>query len=270
MSIEDQFLDIEGDTSFVRKPTRLSSLPVFTRRKVLAMGETKAGKTYLGGTFPGMLTGKAAILEFDGSLNGLPRNVDKERLAVWQFLHEEINRKRLPLFSILYDLLVAFVPNPHKWETLMIDGLTTLSSLLLDEVMWDGSIGITEKKLVNSKNPANTKANFDEWAALYARLRGLFAVIDALPMNVYCTAMVKRDKNENTGAIVGMPACQGSFRQDAGRHFDAVILLTSKGGKHYAEPKGSSMYPGGIRGYKGPLNIEAPTYQRIFKEDYFA
>lgn len=260
-------------TSPIMQPKLLNGLVSYNRRKICSMGESKAGKTYLGGTFPGMVEGKAGIIECDGSLSGLPKNVNAEKINVFQFLHSDVNnpdpKKRIPLFKLLYELLKSFVPNPYGWKTLMLDGLTTLSSLLLDEVMWDPKIGVSEKKISNEKDPTMTKANFDEWGALLARLQALFSVIDALPMHFYCTAMVKRDKDENSGHIIGMPACQGSFRQEVGRHFDGLILLTCRGGKHYAEPMGSAMYPGGVRGYKGPTSIEAPTYDKIFKEVNF-
>lgn len=270
----DGKLDVSPPVSFIRQPKPLSALPVFTRRKILAYGVTKAGKTHFGGTFPGMKEGKAAIIEVDGSLNGLPRDIAIDEIAVWQFLHSEVNdpdpKKRLKLFNVLYELLKSFVPNPYGWRTLMIDGLTTLASFLLDEVMWDKDIGKSTSALSGERNPTIMKATFDEWGALLARLQALFTVIDALPMNIYVTATVQFNRTDS-GAIIGngMPACQGSFRKEVGKYFDGVIVLQSKGGKHYAYPKGTGNTPGGVRQYTGPTFIEAPTYTKIFKEENF-
>jgi len=251
-------------SSYLRTPRKLSSLPTANRDKIIVYGETGTGKTYLGGTCPGMRSGKAVIIDVDGSLRGLPPGIDP---MVYTFHQHEISTpdktKRIPLFRVLYNLLEGLVTNPEGYETLMIDGLTTLAQFLMDECLWDPTID-------RQKDPTKAKPVWDEYGVLQSKLQSLFTLIDALPMHIYVTAMVQKDKDDLSGRITGMPMCIGSFRQEVGRHFDAQLYSERlPNGKVAVNVTTVNNFPAKIRGYIGPLQITNPTYDLIFDPKNF-
>jgi hypothetical protein len=250
--------------SYLRTPQRLNDRPTATRNKVLGCGDTGTGKTHLGGTFPGMRSGKAVIIDVDGSLRGLPSGINPD---VYTFYQHEVNNpdriKRIPLFKILYNLISEMIPNPNNYETLMIDGVTTLAQFLINECQWDPTID-------KQHDPTKAKPSWDEYDTLKSRLQSLFTLIDALPMHVYVTAMIQKDKDDTTGRITGMPMCLGSFRQEMGRHFDAQVYSerTVKG-DIVLNTTTINNIPSKIRKYIGPLQITNPTYDMIFDPKNF-
>lgn len=251
-------------------PIPLEKTISMNRRKVLAYGDTKGGKTYLGGTFPGMANGEAFILDLDGSLNGLPKSCSKA-VTVQAFTRDQINNpnrdERAPIYDCIMRLL-SDLNNKPKWnpQTLMIDGLTRLSQFLRDECMWSNRIG---EKGGRSRDPVYQKPTWDEYTTLQARLETIFSAINGLDMHIYVTALARRDKDDLTGSIIGMPDCEGSFRKEAGSHFDSVLILGMDAGKHVAYTETTNRMPAGIRGWCGPSKIVEPTFDKIFQEKYF-
>jgi hypothetical protein len=239
-----------------------SETPRSNKKKVLAYGETKAGKTYLGGTFPSPF-----VIDADHSLVGLPNH----DIPVLTLSRADVASKKESPYELVYETIRALRDNvePFKTshtglQTLMIDGVTSLADLFLVEVMLDGRIG---KQI---RDPIYTKATFDEYGTLVARLETVFTVVDDLDLNIYVTAGLKMDKDEASGMILAMPDVVGSFRQSIGHRFDAVLYLANEKGKHiaYCTPP-YPKYPCGIRNWIGPDKIENPTFEKIFNPANF-
>ena len=239
----------------------------------MTYGDTKMGKTYFGGTFPGADRGTMLIIDVDGSLNGLPAKCNP---LVQTFTRAEINtidiHERVPLYDSMMFILDSLIKEPiwdgTKIETLMIDGVTKLSQFLKDECMLSSRIG---EKGGQIRNPTYKKATWDEYETLKSRLETIFSAINSLEAHIYVTALARRDKDDLTGQIIGMPDCEGSFRKQVGSCFDAVLFLTTDKGKHVAYTSRVNNMPAGIRGgYHGPGAVTEPTFDKIFNKKNFS
>ena len=237
---------------------------ISTRRKIVSYGPTKVGKSRFGSTIPGDI----CIIDTDHSLAGL---IDKH-VPVLTISRDDVINSRIKVYDTIYAFIRALRDKEEPFKTtfpniktLMIDGVTSMADLFLDEVMLDQRIG------KERRDPLYQKATFDEYGAISSRLETIFTIIDDLDINIYVTAGLKMDKDETSGLIVSMPDIVGSFRQKIGHRFDAVLYFHVEKGKYYATCTSNSSYkfPCGIRGWIGPDEIENPTFDRIFDPKNF-
>jgi len=236
--------------------------------RVLIAGESKSGKTYTAGTFPSPF-----FIDTDGSGRSLKdKDIPFISYSLGDFQNKEIKiyneiffileqlRKTNCMLGIDKDDNVSFenCREEYKVETLVFDSVTMLADLLCYEAMLDSTIGKV------SRNPFKTKATYDEYGVLGARLLSIFDVVKELPCNVVTTAGIKFDKDEVTGAISSFPDVLGGFRAKIGHRFDVVGYMEKiKDGSHVFYTTPVKKFAAGSRD-KLPEKIINPTYKKMF------
>lgn len=176
---------------------------------VLVAGEFGVGKTHFANTFPkpfwldfdhGMATARSTVTE--SNQQGLRfYKTDPIYATTLTFLNDCMNRR-----GILDD-----------FETIVLDGYTALSHMLMYEV----SGGNPDPK-------EGKKGGYDEYGSLRIRLNSITDALRAIPYHVCATILATIDKDEATGSYVGIFNTVGGFRHDIGAKFDEVYLLEKR------------------------------------------
>jgi len=240
-----------------------SKSPQSLATKCLATGLSGTGKTYFGGTFPGVY-----IIDTDGSLDGL----GNKDVPFTSITREDVNSKKVRPFEMTTQIIRSIRDKTNGFEkldvkTLMIDGITTLGMFFLVEIMLDNKIG------KESRDPNYSKVERDEYGILEARLSNLFTSIETLTMkgiNLYVTAGVKMEVDNVTGHMYGFPDIIGGFRQRIGHRFNSKIYFSEEQGKKTANMISVGKFISSTRHWSGPDKVEFPTYEKIFgnKENF--
>ena len=177
--------------------------------RCLVLGEMGSGKTHFANTFP-----KPFYIDTD---YGLATTKDS------------MTAKAAPGIRLFpgdpaYQTIMAMLTDAKKktapldaYETIVLDGLTSLSRLLLYEI----SGGNLDPK-------TGGKPSYDEYGSLKVRLSSIMSAIQAIPYHVVVTALTEIDKDEATGAYLGLINTVGSFGKDVGSMFDEVYFLEKR------------------------------------------
>lgn len=236
--------------------------------RVLLAGQTKAGKTYTAGTFPSPF-----FIDTDGS----GRSLRKQDIPFISYSVGDLRDKSVNIYNEIFILLsklretecaiyfnedgvINFEGKGEKYQikTLVFDSVTMLADFLCYEAMMDSSIG----KI--SRDPFKTKATFDEYGVLQARLLSIFDLVKELPCNVVATAGLRYDKDEISGAMASFPDILGGFRGKIGHRFDVVgFIEEAKDGTHILHTTPVKKFAAGTRD-KLPEKIVNPTYKKMF------
>lgn len=178
--------------------------------RVLVYGETGVGKTHFAGTFPSPF-----IIDTDRGLSTLA-DQDIPYIEI-KTTDQRPYRSVKNIMRAIVDKTDPFDESPP--ETLVIDGLSALCDLVLAESM-RYPFGKGGSRLITEAKP-----EFDDWAALLARMRDIVSLSRDLPCHVVMTAGVATDKDEARGGIEARPLIQGSFRHKVGHMFDEVYYM---------------------------------------------
>lgn len=176
---------------------------------MLIYGESGAGKTRLAGStddVPAMR--KVLFIDIEGGTltlkNSYP-DVDTVRVKSWSQMQEVYNE--------LYD-------NLHGYTTVVIDSLTELQKMSMDNVM---------RKLVEEYEDRDADVpGIREWNINIEQTRKFVRAFRDLPVNTIFTALVQTDKNTRTGAIKRKPSLSGKVKDEVAGFLDIVVYLYTK------------------------------------------
>ena len=200
--------------------------------RALVYGPMGSGKTRFALTWP-----KPFVIDFDhGLLTG--RNL---KVPAKQFNPPKDRRDRQRLYQTVVDILVEardrtgpFSPDGPlaDRETIIIDGYTAMADFFLKEIL-----------LTSGLDFISDKPQFEHWHALAARLDNITWLTAQLPYHVVSTCGDKQDKDEQSGAWIGLPDIVGGFRNDIGYKFDEVYYFSSRRARSSdTESKGNLVY----------------------------
>lgn len=235
---------------------KLSDFEVLRNTKLLAFGESGAGKTVNALSFPGPIW----VADFDNKISsaaafyrGTPQieqisyenygPVDDRGTSA-----ENFNKK-----------LAEFKSTKNWPRTIVIDSMTTLS----DEVM----------RYLMRLNPAITRMRVQgvtmpsqqDYGVARLFFKQLITEILNFPCNVIFLAHIQVEKDETTGEILRTPMMAGKLARELNIYFEEVYRVFVKDGRYLAQTKSDSRY--NCRTQIRGLPAEIPfTYDEITKQ----
>jgi hypothetical protein len=102
-------------------------------------------------------------------------------------------------------------------ETIVLDGYTALADSFMKEIL-----------LADGLDFINDKPQYDHWNALAARLDNITKLAQNIPYNFVATCGTKTEKDEQSGAWLGLPDIIGGYRNDIGYQYDEVYYFETK------------------------------------------
>ena len=176
---------------------------------VLAAGKFGTGKTYFANTFP-----KAFWIDTDLGMATTRKSLEESTAPGVRFFPGDP----------VYDTIMSIIADARsgrepldQYESIILDGISSLSRVLLYEI------------LGGSTDPARgRKAEFDAWMTLRGRLTDIVGGLRTLPHHVCATILTDIDKDEASGAYVGIFSTLGGFREDVGAMFDEVYVFEKR------------------------------------------
>ena len=183
--------------------------------KYLIIGESGTGKTRFCGTFP-----KPYVFSFDGgidTLGGLDVDYDI-------YIDEERTKPTaLARFRKDFDL----VKKDPKYQTIVLDNVTNLSKLILDELIYINQL--IDKNLGDKC--------WDFYRIVKNRMYDVITDAHTTQKSVICTALPEWEADKNSGEVRVLPATEGRFRQEMAAWFGEVYYAwvdkDAKGNKRY-------------------------------------
>lgn len=211
---------------------KLSDIAPDANVKVLAYGPSGTGKTCLAAGFPGPIE----YWDFDHKISSAAQHYkgQSDRLSsidVYQFAqlgkHERIAEweKRLKFIDANKTKL--------PFKTLVVDSLTTLSSMMLDDYIHRSQKGI---KRALADIPA-----MQDYQLLDKHLTQIISGLLALPCNVVFIGHMNAEKDESTGMIMKRPLMAGKFADKLPIYFEEVyVSQIDSNGKYVLQTQGDS------------------------------
>lgn len=177
--------------------------------RALVYGPTGSGKTRFALTWP-----KPFVIDLDkGLLTGHHLHVPSKKI-----FPPKDRRDRQRVYQTIVDILVEAQGRSGPFaeggplvdrETIILDGYTALADALMKEIL-----------ITDGLNFLDEKPQYDHWNALANRLESITQLTTDLPFNFVATCGNKQDKDETTGAWIGLPDIIGGYRNDIGYRFD--------------------------------------------------
>lgn len=180
--------------------------------RCLIIGEFGSGKTHFANTFP-----KPFFIDVDYGLATTKDSMTaKSAPGIRLFPGDPVYQT---IMSLINDAK-AKRPPLDEYETIVLDGLTSLSRLLLYEITGG-----------NLDPKTGQKPGYDEYGSLKTRLSSIVTQLQSVPFHVVVTALTEIDKDEATGSYVGLINTVGSFGKDVGSMFDEVYYVEKRRGR---------------------------------------
>lgn len=176
---------------------------------MLIYGDSGSGKTTLAGSadaVPEMR--KVLILDIEGgtlSLKDRYPDVESVRIKKWSDMQEVYNE--------LYE-------DNHNYATIVIDSLTELQKLSMDQVM--------VKLVMEHQERDPDVPGIREWNINIEQTRKFVRAFRDLPVSTIFTALAKTDKNQFTGASRTKPSLSGKVADEVAGFLDIVVYLYTK------------------------------------------
>lgn len=209
-------------------------------RKVLLIGHEGVGKTRFIATMPRPVyvfsfdKGYLTLAGEDGITVGLCMDEDRYKPHAYAD------------FKLKFDQVKK---DKGKYKTIAIDSITALSKFMLDHY-----------QRVN--NNIDKPAGYAGYGYVKMQLQDVVTQLVTLADYVVCTALIEPEKDDLTGELFFKPSCEGSFRNEMGQWFDAVLFLQvdknpTTGAKVY------KMLTVGDRRQKAKLRIPSSAASKI-------
>lgn len=177
--------------------------------RCIVIGEYGSGKTHFANTAP-----RPFFIDVDYGMSTTKQDMTaKTSPGIRLFRGDPAYQT---IMSMLNDARTKRSPL-DQYDTIVLDSLTSLSRLFLYE--------ITGGNLDPKKGQ---KPGYDEYGSLKVRLADVVEALQALPYHVIVTALTSIDKDEATGAYVGLINTVGSFGKDVGSMFDEVYYIEKR------------------------------------------
>lgn len=231
--------------------------------KVLVYGPLGSGKTRFALTWPDVV-----VIDTDrGLLTGRQKHIPFIKVPAPQD-----RRDRTKVFQKVLDIMHIAKAQEGPFgqdgefkntKTIVLDGYTALADALLKELLIESGKDFTKEK-----------PEYDHWHALAARLDAITQVAKELPYHFVATCGTKVEKDEQSGAWIGLPDIIGGYRNDIGYRYDEVWYLESRRSRANDESKGALTYEAHTARYRIfdaksrldlPNTIESPDWDKIRK-----
>ena len=220
-------------------------------RRVLVYGDTGSGKTRFAGTAPGVF-----IIDCDKGLRTL-QGLGVDYITIPYDEPGAINLVR--------DIVTKFknkegVFDGDKYLTLVIDSYTSLSDIVMNELM-KYPLNPSWKK----RDPVKDKPEYDHWGAHKAFMVEVSNMLKdiSIDRNVICTATAFVKENEAMRQTQGLPEIQGSFKSSAGKFFDYVFYLTVESSVYNLYTKKKGLFIAKTRSTLKDI-VADPTWDKVF------
>jgi hypothetical protein len=182
--------------------------------RVLIYGKPNSGKTTLASTFP-----KPFFIDADKGLGTLSGDITIPNIQVTRGVKDPYAL----LIQVFEDMtlkrgIFGSGGMAEGTETLVVDSLSTLSDLILAQIM-----------IANGMKPESDKPGFNEWGAFTRRMVEIASRIRDLAekYNIVETAWANIKENEKHEIIGVTPAIPGSYKDRAAGDVDEVYYMES-------------------------------------------
>ena len=226
--------------------------------RILLCGRAKTGKTYFAGTWPSPL--------FINTDKGM-KTLSKDHVPSIDILHGEqawrIMRKIIEnLGEREGDYWEALVAAKYEPKTIVLDSLTSLSSLMEIEILSFPPEG------ENRKN-RDGGLQLQDYNCIQNRLYGILRQLAELPYNIIVTASTDYLVDDSDGRLYENPSVSGNKAGPQIPHFFDDVYYFSydrKTSKWILDPQQSLRFNhAGSRGLIPLEQVENPTYQKLKK-----
>jgi len=221
----------------------LSDIKTESNLKILLFGNSGAGKTCFAAGFPGPIL----YLDFDGKVDSAAEfyKADKERLSkidVRQLQQQlMMNPTMNPIAELNKIIATELIPAQKSgalpFKTLVLDSITTFSSLTLNHIL------LTNPGIKRNTTAQGNQPGLQDYGILKREFAKLIPGLLSLQCNVVMLGHISTDKDEQTGEIIRGPLMDGSFAKELPIYFKEVWrAFTDDKGVHYAQTKSDSRY----------------------------
>ena len=125
--------------------------------------------------------------------------------------------------DILHKIKGKEAPFDFPIETIVFDSFTSLAKFLIVDILkYPRILGKTSKDITKAK------VEWDDYTLLSAELESIMKYIQDIGLNIVGTCGVKLEKDEVTGAFIGLPDILGGFRNSIGYEFDEMYHMEVK------------------------------------------
>ena len=216
----------------------MNELVTEKKKKVLLVGSPGAGKTCAAASFPYPIL----FLDFDLKADSAAVffSDDTERLKQ---VDVRTLGKRLDdtdpideFLSIVADLASQQKKGEMRYQTLVIDSMTTFSAAVLNHIVK------TNPGIKRSGSRQGVQPCMQDYGILKREFEKLIPGILSLDMNIVMTSHIKTDRSDLTGEILRTPLMDGSFGNILPVYFKEVYRVYMKDGKPFAQTKSDTYY----------------------------
>lgn len=246
----------------------LADIKTESNLKILAYGNSGAGKTCFAAAFPGPVL----YLDFDGKADSaaeyhrgnpeLLKNVDVRQLQARLMMNPTDNPIAELMSIIDKELVPGQKTGTHKFKTLVLDSITTFSSLTLGHIMK------TNPGIKRNETKQGPQPGLQDYGILKREFAKLIPGLLSLSCNVVMLGHISTEKDEVTGELVRGPLMDGSFAKELPIYFKEVwrIYVDDKG-KHWAQTKADARFAcrSQLRGLPNPMPLEYAEIEKQLK-----
>ena len=177
--------------------------------RLLLYGATGAGKTKLASTFPNPL-----FIDTDKGGKTLKKlKIPNVKLTRGNKTYDE-------LMDILHKIKEKEAPFNFPIDTVVFDSFTSLAKFLIVDILkYPRILGKVSKEITKAK------VEWDDYTVLSAELETIMKYIQDMGLHIVGTCGDKLEKDEVTGAFIGLPDILGGFRNAIGYEFDEMYYM---------------------------------------------
>lgn len=243
----------------------LAEIKTESNLKILLFGNSGAGKTCFAAGFPTPIL----YLDFDGKVDSAAMfyKSDKERLqkidvrSLQQrlLIHPTANPVGELMTIIQKELIPAQNAGALPFKTLVLDSITTFSSLTLAHIM------LTNPGIKRNETKQGPQPGLQDYGILKREFARLIPGLLSLQCNVVMLGHISTEKDETTGELIRGPLMDGSFAKELPIYFkECWRAYVDDKGNHFAQTKSDARYAcrSQIPGLPSPLPL---SYEELKK-----
>ena len=238
---------------------KLSEVRSDDNLKVLVYGNSGSGKTCYAAGFPTPIL----YLDFDGKVDSAANYYAKDaRLEEIEVRDLSKKMSSDPIEELIAIIDKELIPQEKagamKYKTIVLDSLTTFSSLCLSHIMR------TNPGVKRTVSKQGAQACLQDYGILKREFEKLIPGLLSLPCNIVMLGHIDTAKDELTGELVRGPLMDGSFAKQLSIYFKEVYRSYVEGGKHLLQTKSDYRYAcrSQIKGVPDPMPM---AYSEIEK-----
>lgn len=180
---------------------------------LLVYGNSGVGKTRLLGTSDDCEPmRKVVFLDLEGGAFSL------------RATNPDVDVVRIPNWASLVEVLQELRAGNHGYNTVVIDSLTEVQKYNLYYVLGLRVEEAEAKEKIADPDIADMRA----WQRNSEHMRKVVRAFRDLPMNALFTALVREDKNPQSGAVKLLPSLSGKLASEVAAFLDVVVYMYKK------------------------------------------